>query len=254
MHGIPCFGIPERTSKRKASWADYLKWWRHCLLICNQAYLESLEDEDVWQPEVVDELEVDRDHGLRGDDGVVQLGQEPLGDPESRLLPQDVEVRAEGDGVLLEWKRWTILSGLGRYFGIALTSNTIQVQNSFKRLETMLVSIRYRAKTNEMIQGQYNKRHIVPYRPSLSQSWPMDWQHESQSEPYHLQIASCGYQVCFCSYNLVHASSVLSFLTERRTWLLLDQSCKNYFWTNSEFILSDWLRKVTRPFYSSLIG
>ena len=53
------------------------------------AYLESLKivDEDVGQPEVVDELEVDRDHRLRGDDGVVQLRQEPLGDPESRLLP-----------------------------------------------------------------------------------------------------------------------------------------------------------------------
>ena len=61
---------------------------------CGALYLESLEivDEDIGQPEVVDQLQVDRDHGLRGDDGVVQLGQESLRDPQSRLLPQNVEV------------------------------------------------------------------------------------------------------------------------------------------------------------------
>ncbi len=70
--------------------------------------LEGLEvvDEDVWQPELVDQLQVDRVEGLRIEVLCeVELLEEGVGDAQARLLPQHVEVGAEGHGVLLRRKK-----------------------------------------------------------------------------------------------------------------------------------------------------
>ncbi len=70
-------------------------------------HLEGLQvvDEDVWQPQLVDQLQVDRVERLRVQVAVVrevQLLKEGVRDPQPRLLPQHVEVRAERHGVLLK--------------------------------------------------------------------------------------------------------------------------------------------------------
>ena len=64
-------------------------------------YLESFEviDEDIWQPEMIDQLQVDRDHGVTV--AGVDVVQERVGDVQSGLLPHHVEVGAELDAVLL---------------------------------------------------------------------------------------------------------------------------------------------------------
>ena len=67
-------------------------------------YLESLEivDEDVGEPELVDELEVDGDHGALAEVGAgVEVIEEEARDLQPRLPPHDVEVRAELHTVLL---------------------------------------------------------------------------------------------------------------------------------------------------------
>ena len=67
-------------------------------------HFESLEvvDENVRQPQFVDQLEVDRNHrglvdfaAVAGLAHVEQVLQEGFGDPQPRLFPKDVEVGAE---------------------------------------------------------------------------------------------------------------------------------------------------------------
>ena len=67
------------------------------------ACLESLKvvDEDIWKPELVDQLQVDRNHRLVGAAGGVEVGQEPLGDMKAGLRPHHVEIGAELHTVLL---------------------------------------------------------------------------------------------------------------------------------------------------------
>ena len=56
-------------------------------------------DEDVGQPEVVDKLQVDGEHGVYvGDVEVAEVG---VGDVEAWLLPHDVEVAGELHTILL---------------------------------------------------------------------------------------------------------------------------------------------------------
>ena len=76
----------------------------HCVLgFCPPAfYLECFKivDEDIGQPEVVDELQVDGDHGARVR-GVYLLG-EALGDVQPGLPPHHVKIRAKLDAVFLK--------------------------------------------------------------------------------------------------------------------------------------------------------
>ena len=69
-------------------------------------YLKRLEvvDENVWEPEFVDQLQVDRDEGLPGvgSRAGIQLFQEPIGNVQPRLLPKNVEVAAERHRVFLK--------------------------------------------------------------------------------------------------------------------------------------------------------
>ena len=64
-------------------------------------YLECLEivDEDIWKPEMVDELQVDRDHGARV--GGVDLLGEALGNVQPRLPPHHVKIGAKLHAVFL---------------------------------------------------------------------------------------------------------------------------------------------------------
>ena len=75
-----------------------------CVLgLCPPAfYLKCFKivDEDIWQPEVVDELEVDGDHGARV--GGVDLLGEALGDVQPGPPPHHVKIRAELDAVFLK--------------------------------------------------------------------------------------------------------------------------------------------------------
>ena len=70
------------------------------------SYLESFQvvDEDVRQPELVHQLQVDGDHGLLGEAGGVHVGEEEGGDLQPGLRPHHVEVRTELDTVLLNTK------------------------------------------------------------------------------------------------------------------------------------------------------
>ena len=65
--------------------------------------LESLEivDKNVWQPEVIDQLEVDWDHCFRRCDGMIKFPQKSIRDTQSWLLPQNIEVRTKSDRVFL---------------------------------------------------------------------------------------------------------------------------------------------------------
>ena len=58
------------------------------------SYFESLEvvDENIWKPQLVDQLQVDRNHGLCGAVGVVQVSQEPFWDMKARLSPHHIEI------------------------------------------------------------------------------------------------------------------------------------------------------------------
>lgn len=61
--------------------------------------------ENVGEPQVVDQLQVHRNQGLRGRltrvDGQVVLGKEAVRDLQPGLLPEYVEVRAEGHRIFL---------------------------------------------------------------------------------------------------------------------------------------------------------
>ena len=64
-------------------------------------YLECLEivDEDIWKPKMVDELQVDRDHGARV--GGVDLLGEGLGDVQPGLPPHHVKIATKLHTVFL---------------------------------------------------------------------------------------------------------------------------------------------------------
>ena len=64
-------------------------------------YLECLEivDEDIWKPEMVDELQVDRDHGARV--GGVDLLGEALRNVQPRLPPHHVKIGTKLHAVFL---------------------------------------------------------------------------------------------------------------------------------------------------------
>lgn len=68
----------------------------------NLHHFERLEivDEDIWKPELINQLQIDRDHcvGRRG----IELLEKALRNMQARLLPQDVEVRAESHRVFLQ--------------------------------------------------------------------------------------------------------------------------------------------------------
>ena len=64
-------------------------------------YLEGLEvvDEDIWQPQMADKLQVDRNHGVAV--AGVDVVHERVGDVQAGLLPHHVEVGTELNAVLL---------------------------------------------------------------------------------------------------------------------------------------------------------
>ena len=64
-------------------------------------YLEGLEvvDEDIWQPQMVDKLQVDRNHGVAVTG--VYVVHERVGDVQAGLLPHHVKVGTELNAVLL---------------------------------------------------------------------------------------------------------------------------------------------------------
>ena len=72
----------------------------------SDSYLECLEvvDENVWEPEFVDQFQVDRYKGLPSvsSRAGIQLFQEPIGNVQPRLLPKNVEVTAERHRVFLK--------------------------------------------------------------------------------------------------------------------------------------------------------
>ena len=57
-------------------------------------------DKDVWEPEVIDKLEVDRKHGVQVGD--VEVAEVTVGNVEAGLLPHHVEVAGELHAVLLK--------------------------------------------------------------------------------------------------------------------------------------------------------
>ena len=67
-------------------------------------YLESFEivDENIREPELVDKLEVDRNHGSLAEAGArVKVIEEEAWDLQPGLPPHHIEVRAELHAVLL---------------------------------------------------------------------------------------------------------------------------------------------------------
>ena len=61
-------------------------------------------DKDVWEPKVVDELQVDRKHGVQVRD--VEVAEVGVGDVQPGLLPHHVEVAGELHAVLLKLSSW----------------------------------------------------------------------------------------------------------------------------------------------------
>ena len=68
---------------------------------CERTDLKCFEvvDEDVREPKVVDQLQVNRKHGVQVRD--VEVAQVGVGDVQPGLLPHHVEVAGELDTVLL---------------------------------------------------------------------------------------------------------------------------------------------------------
>ena len=71
--------------------------------------LEGLEViyKDVWKPQLIDQLQIDRDHGVWRSG--VQLLKKALGYMQAGLLPQDVEIRAESHRIFLKKMKTKVL-------------------------------------------------------------------------------------------------------------------------------------------------
>ena len=71
------------------------------ILLPSFPYFESLEvvDENIWKPQLFDQLQVDRNHGVCR---IIQFIEEPPWDVKPWLLPHHVEIRAELHPILLQ--------------------------------------------------------------------------------------------------------------------------------------------------------
>ena len=67
---------------------------------CTHLKCFEVVDKDVWEPEVVDQLQVDRKHGVQVRD--VEVAEVGVGDVQPGLLPHHVEVAGELHAVLLK--------------------------------------------------------------------------------------------------------------------------------------------------------
>ena len=93
-------------------------------------------DEDVGQPEVVDKLQVDGEHGV--DVGDVEVAEIGVGDVEAGLLPHHVEVAGELDTVLLVWSKVTVSPNSAKTFTLSLILSTSTISIPMSMMLTSL--------------------------------------------------------------------------------------------------------------------